>query len=162
MKPPIDSVRYRLGCLLVLVGWLAAAPPCRADEPEIKVHIVAILATEKDKQIDPRLKDIAKKVQEKEPQLTGFQVNRCICAKLTAGKEETFKLVDNQTVTVLFKCKTDKDTRCCLTVKAPRMGEVTYNTTCEKFFPIVTRYQTKEKQRLILAIMVPPCEKKKK
>src|SRR5207245_2211377 len=77
MKPPIDSVRYRLGCLLVLVGWLAAAPPCRADEPEIKVHIVAILAT-------------------------------------------------------------------------------------EKFFPIVTRYQTKEKQRLILAIMVPPCEKKKK
>jgi hypothetical protein len=40
------------------------------------------------------------------------------------------------------------------------MGEVEYTTCCGKFFPIITRYQTKDKERLIIAIRVQPCNKK--
>lgn len=162
MLPSHLSPRIAAAGALTL-GWLlAAATPGRAEEPPVKVQIVVILATDRNQKVEDRLKEIAKKVQEKEPSLTGFQVKRSICAKLTPGQEETFKLVDNQKVSVLFKCKTDKDTRCCLTVKPPLMGEITYNTTCDKFLPIITRYQTKDKQRLIIAIMVPPCDAKKK
>jgi len=46
-----------------------------------------------------------------------------------------------------------------MTIKPPTLGEITYSTTCEKFFPIVTRYVTKDKERLIIAIMVEPCKK---
>jgi hypothetical protein len=33
-----------------------------------------------------------------------------------------------------------------------------YTSACGKFFPIVTRYQTKERERLIIAIMVRCCK----
>ena len=38
-----------------------------------------------------------------------------------------------------------------MTVKPPMVGQITYTTCCEKFFPIVTRHVTKEKDRLITA-----------
>ena len=43
-----------------------------------------------------------------------------------------------------------------LAVKAPLAGEITYTTCCSKFFPIMTRYLTKDNERLIIAIMVKP------
>jgi hypothetical protein len=37
------------------------------------------------------------------------------------------------------------------------VGEITYSTICGKCFPIVTRFQTKDRERLIVAVMVRPC-----
>src|SRR5262245_33574233 len=159
----LKSIPFAKIAALALAGFLlGAAVTVRAEEQPIKVQILVILATDQNKKVDGPLMEIAQKVKEKEPSLTGFQVKRRICAKLSPGMEETFKLLDDQSVTVLFKCKTDEDTRCCLTIKPPLMGEITYNTACSKFLPIITRYQTKDKERLIIAIMVPPCESKKK
>ena len=53
----------------------------------------------------------------------------------------------------------DSKNRVGLTMKAPLQGEIQYTTCCGKFFPIVTRYQTKDKEVLILAIRVQPCKK---
>ena len=47
--------------------------------------------------------------------------------------------------------------RVSLSILAPSMGEIEYQTVCGKFLPIVTRYQTKSKERLILAVRVQPC-----
>ena len=52
----------------------------------------------------------------------------------------------------------DSKNRVGLTVKAPLQGEIQYTTCCGKFFPIVTRYQTKNKELLIVAIRVQPCK----
>jgi hypothetical protein len=42
------------------------------------------------------------------------------------------------------------------------MGEITYSCCCGKYFPIITRYQTKDNERLIIAIGVHCCDKEKK
>ena len=47
-------------------------------------------------------------------------------------------------------------------IPPPLVGEITYMTICGKFFPIVTRYQTKDKDRLIIAVMVKPCNGEKR
>ena len=73
------------------------------------------------------------------------------------GRRRSFKLVEDQFVEVTVKHKSKGGDKVCLVVKPPMVGEIKYSTTCGKFFPIVTRYQTKSQERLIIAIMVPPC-----
>ena len=46
-----------------------------------------------------------------------------------------------------------------MTIKPPMLGDITYTTCCERFFPIVTRHVTQDKERLIIAIMVEQCKK---
>ena len=41
------------------------------------------------------------------------------------------------------------------------LGEITYACTFEKFFPVVTPYQTKAGQQLIVAVMAAPVVPKK-
>ena len=51
-----------------------------------------------------------------------------------------------------------QEKRVSLAVTAPDQGEIEYRCVCDKFLLIVTRYQTKSKERLILAIRVQPCK----
>jgi hypothetical protein len=145
--------------LIAVMAGFSAAPQPPADERHVTV--VAVLATDKNKQIDPRVAGIAEEVQKLEPGLTGFRVVRSTNKPITLGKRDTFPLVDNETLTVLLQPTDAKDgqERIRLTVKAPLAGEITYSCCTAKFFPIMTRYLTRDNERLIVAIMVKPAKK---
>ena len=149
--------------LVLLLGVLGVAePPApRAGEETVRICVVAIVATDRDNLVDHRLRCIAKEVQKKEPTLTGFRLVTLNCKPVAVGGKETFKLVEGETATVEVLQAADEEDRVRLTVKAPLMGEITYGTCCGKYFPMMTRYQTKDKDRLILAVMVKPCSAKK-
>jgi hypothetical protein len=150
--------------LPALATGLLSAPEARAEDRQICV--VAILATDKNTQVDPRVKCIAEEVQKVEPGLTGFRVAQTSCKGVAVGKRETFALVDSEMLTVLLQQISGKEggkdkegERARLSVKAPLQGEIAYTTCCSKFFPIMTRYLTKDNERLIIAIMVKPAKK---
>ncbi|MGE3809337.1 MAG: hypothetical protein AB7K24_32125 [Gemmataceae bacterium] len=139
-----------LTLLLVSVGALRAAD-------EIKVVVIAVLASEDSKEVDPKLKCIADKVQKVEPKLTGFRLARTTTRMVAVGRSDKFPLVDDEVVTVTLDRPADEQNRVSVTVKPPNLGAIAYTSCCGKFFPIVTRYQTKKKERLIIAIMVETC-----
>lgn len=141
--------------------FLGRSPACQTGEQKVKVCVVAILASEKEGEIDPRLKSIAEEVRKREPQLKSFELALMSCKSLPVGaKPAAFKLVEEQEAQVVVQHGSDQDDRVGLTVKAPLQGGITYRTVCGKFLPIVTRYKTAEKKRLILAVMVKPCKSK--
>jgi hypothetical protein len=144
--------------LLAVLAALSSQSAVRAEERQITV--VAVLATDKNTQVDPRVKSIAEEVQKIEPGLTGFRVVRTTAKAIAVGARETFPLVDNEVLAVVIQQaggkEKEKDERVRLAVKAPLAGEITYTTCCSKFFPIMTRYLTKDNERLIIAIMCKP------
>jgi hypothetical protein len=160
MSPtPAHTRLFRLST--ALAALLALAPPARAVE-DVEVTVVAILATtDKGAKVQPEVAAIAKQVQKKYPDLTGFRLAQMTCQPMTVGKAETFPLVDKEVATVTVEEPADKHDRVCLRVKPPGVKEITYTSCCGKFFPIVTRYHTKDQQeRLITAVMVGTCKEK--
>jgi hypothetical protein len=149
--------RRLLWVLAIATGPLAAAP-C-GDAEEVKVTVAVILATDRNNQVARELKGIAQEVQKKYPNLLGFRLGEITCKSLTVGTSDKFALVDEEVATVLVRHAADSKNRVGLTVKPPLQGEIQYTTCCGKFLPIVTRYETKEKDRLIIAIRVQPCKK---
>ncbi len=153
------SVRCRaaLGALLAV---LAAAGTLVAAEPAIKVSVVAILASETDQKVDPKLKDIADEVRRLNPRLTGFRLAKTSCKSVTVGTRDSFDLVSDQVAVVTVEGR-EADGRVRLKIAPPLLGEITYMTTCGKFLPIITRYKTDKQEMLILAVRVQPCPGKK-
>lgn len=158
--------RFWLLNLLALAASTATATPVHAED--VKVTVVAVLATSRTDTVDPKLKGIADEVRKIDPVLTGFRIARTTSKSLTIGKRETFPLVEDTEATVLIQQQMgtgkkdkdkDKEERYRLAVKAPMVGEITYTTCCTKFFPIMTRYQNRDGDRLIIAIMVEPAKK---
>jgi len=148
----------RLLCLLAIAASLVDAAP-RGRAEEVKVTVVVILATDRNKEVARELKCIAQEVQKKYPNLTSFRLEQITRKSLPVGKSEQFALVDDEVAMVLVRHAADSKNRVGLTVKAPLQGEIQYTTCCGKFLLIVTRYQTKDEDRLILAIRVQPCKK---
>jgi hypothetical protein len=159
MTWPIRGSR-RLFILLMMTALFA--PFSLAFAEEVRVVVVEILASDRHANVDKDLKCIAEEVQKKEPTLTGFRQGRMTCKAVTVGAAEKFPLAEGQSATVTVQHGADKNNRVGLKVKPPLIGEITYTTCCGKYFPIVTRYQTKEGERLIVAIMVKPCKDKEK
>jgi hypothetical protein len=154
------SLTCRPAALLIAALTLgAAAAPGHAEE-RVQVTVLAILATEDNAKVDEQLKCIAQKVQKVEPKLTGFRLARTSAKSLEVSKVSKFTLVDGLTVGVTVEHGADEKNRVGLTVKPPQIGEISYTSCCGKYFPIVTRYRTADKERLIIAIMVEPCKKK--
>jgi hypothetical protein len=147
--------------LLTLAVATFSALPARAEE-SVEVTVVAIVASERSTDIHPKLKTVAREVQKVDPKLTGFRLARATRRRVAVGVKESFPLIDCKDAAVTVRKSCGKDGRVELTVKPPLVGEITYTTCCEKYFPIVTRYQTEDKDRLIVAIMVEPCKNKKK
>ena len=145
-----------------LIGMaLLAAGPSRGEEKEtVQVSVLAILATERDDRIDPRLTCIAKEIRKTHPELTGFQINKMTRRSLTIGSRETFELVGDQKAVVAVQHGADEQNRVEVKIAPPQMGEITYDTCCGKFFPIVTPVRTKDNDLLILAVRVQPCHGK--
>jgi hypothetical protein len=148
--------------LLPLAFVLCANGTARAcgDEEEVQVTIVSVLATSKDKKIDKKLTDLAKKIQEKWPELTGFKIDKQVRESMIVGKERQFEFVDEKKAVVTVCQGADDDNKVRLKVKLPCTGEYCYKTCCGKFFPIATCHKTKKGECLFIAVMVEPCKGK--
>lgn len=147
----------------VMLAFLAILP-LRADEKKqngdskIRVTVLAILATDKNKEVEKELMEIAKEVQKKEPSLTGFKIDRTSTKLMKIGQKEKFPLTEETEVVVILK--EEEDHRISITIKPPTVGAISYSCCCGKYFPVITRYQTKDQSRLIIAVMVKPCTTK--
>ena len=142
---------------LILLAALPASS--RADDENIEVKVVAVLATSENSKVDPRLAGLAPEVQKTHPHLTGFEVERQSKKPMKIGDTASFQLVDKTEVTITLK---ERDKNGCVTIKVdpPTLGEFTYSCCCGKYMPVVTRHETKDKKQLIIAVMVQPCKKK--
>jgi hypothetical protein len=140
---------------LGLFALIAGAEP---KTPAVRVSVVAILASETDTVIDPRLKCIACELQKMNPKLTGFRYGTMTRRSVPVDEETSFDLVEGQKVKVTVEKGMDKDARVQLKVTPPLIGEIAYDSACGKFLPIITRYRTEKKNEvLILAVCVQPC-----
>ncbi len=170
-----EASRFRLprprgagcGCAALVLLLLAPRPGLVCpDKPlapgEVRVSIVSILACEKSNRVDPRVECIAREVQKVHPHLKGFRMAKMTCKAVPVRGTETFELVVDQEAQVTVVKPNDKDGRVQLKVTPPTLGEITYTTACGKFFPIVTRYHTKNGELLIIAVRVQPCDGGKK
>lgn len=128
-------------CLTVVAGSLAGPQP-QLQPKQIKVTVVAILASECEGSVDPRLKAIAEEVQKLHPQLKRFAVANITNQSFKAGEKATFKLVEAATADVTIFCCGDMNDRVGIRVVPPLQGEIDYRAVCGKFLPIVTRYYT--------------------
>jgi len=145
--------------LIGSIGLAGLSPPCPCvgEKDPVKVTLVVILASEKGTTIDPQLAAIAVEVQKLHPQLKNFTLKRMESKSLKYAEKVSLAAVENKNVDMVIKHGADKDNRVAIAVTAPSMGEIEYRSVCGKFLPIVTRYQTKTKELLILAIRVQPC-----
>jgi hypothetical protein len=157
--PGVTRLRLWVALAVLLAGLCSS--PARADDGKIQVTVISILATDKNTEIDEKLKDIAKEIQKKEPTLTGFKVERITIKPVKIGEKESFNVFDEKTVVVVTLEKNEKDGTVSLTIKPPTVGEITYTCCCGKYFPVITRFQTADKSRLIVAVMARPCPMKK-
>ena len=107
-----------------------------------------------------QLKQIADEIQKRDPQLKNFKLQSMTNRKLAENEKSIFKLVDQKTVDVVVKHGADETNKVGVAVTAPDQGEIEYRAVCGKFLPIVTRYQTKGRERLIVAVRVEPCQAK--
>src|SRR5208282_4838408 len=131
-----------------------AAPAVRAEGGGgVRVTVVAILASEHNTDADPKLKEPADEVHKQRKDWTGFRLATMASKMMQTGDSNTFPLVDKQAALVGVEQVPDKE-HVTLKVKPPDLtGEIVYTTLCGKYFPILTRYQTKEGDHLIVAIM---------
>jgi hypothetical protein len=159
-------VGWRLWIFGLLLGPLAVLTSVTPAQEEktpgrrIRVTVLVILASEKSDKIDPRVKCIAAEVRKRNPQLKGFQLGPMSQKSLAVDQVATFPLVEGQTAQVVVKKALCSKNKVELAVIPPCQGEIVYRTVCDKFLPIVTRCQTKNQERLILAVRVQPCNMK--
>jgi hypothetical protein len=148
--------------LSIICLTLVMAPPAPAQAPcpgkNVKVTLVVILASEQGNKVDKELRALAREVQIKNPNLKSFRIKSMAIKSLAADEKCIIPLVDNKTATIVIKHGADREKRISLAVTAPDQGEIVYRCVCDKFLPIVTRYQTRNDERLILAIGVQPCK----
>lgn len=143
-----------LTAVVAFCGSVATSCP---DGEKIKVTVAVIFASTKEKAVDPRLKALAAEIGKQNPQFTGFKLHEMTCRSLSPKTKTEFKLPEGQKVLVTVKHGADDGNRVGLSVTAPNQGEIEYRTVCGKFLPLITRYETTNKERLILAIRVQPC-----
>jgi hypothetical protein len=146
-------------CWFILIAaGLGAGEEPKADA---KVTVVAILATDRNSEVDPKVKCVADEVQKLDDHkyLTGFRQARMTTHGAVIGKAVTFNLVDSQEVSVTVLDVAGVQGKVRLTVKPPTLGNITYSTACGKCLPIVTRYKTKDNELLIIAVLVKQCPK---
>jgi hypothetical protein len=97
-------------------------------------------------------------VRIKNPNFTSFVIKSMSTKSLAANEKTIIPLVEGKTATITIKHGADTEKRISLAFTAPGQGEIVYRCVCDKFLPIVTRYETMNNERLILAIRVQPCK----
>jgi hypothetical protein len=157
----------RAFALLVVACGLTLPMGGRADDPKkdkekekdapVRVTVVVILATTENNVVDKKLTDLAAEVQKRSPELVGFKLSETLQKSVPVGDSHTFDLLEKQTLQVTIDKPKDKTGRVGLTVTPPGGEAVSYTCACDKFFPLVTTYKTKEGKKLIVAIGAKPC-----
>jgi hypothetical protein len=147
--------------LLAFVPLLAIPCTDQPKEGKIKVTMLVILASENGNEIDKQIKNIAEEVQKLNPNFTSFKYKAYECQSLARDEKGMFKTLDKKVAMVVIRQAADAENRVILAVTPPDQAEIEYRCACGKFLPIITRYQTKKKERLILAVRVEPCNKGK-
>jgi hypothetical protein len=134
---------------------------CPAEDP-VRVTVVVVLASSQDIGVDKKLAELAREVQKRDSTLIGFKLKATEAKSIPIGDGHTFELVDKQVLRVRVEQSRDEEGRISLTIKPPGLDKITYHCTCGKFFPVVTPYQTKSGEVLIIAVMAKPCMAGKK
>jgi hypothetical protein len=156
--------REALPLLAVLVlGGVAAAcsqpfGDCGGAPKKIKVTVVVVLASEEGNEIDPRLTHVAEELRKRDKRLSSFKVKSITVRKLAENEKSVFKLVDEKSADVVVKHGADEGNRVGIAVTAPDQGEIVYRAACGKYLPIVTRHLTKNRELLVVAVRVDPCQ----
>ncbi|MBX9623048.1 MAG: hypothetical protein K2X82_04460 [Gemmataceae bacterium] len=150
-----------------MVGLLAAlAVWCPHDDPppagNVRVTVVAVLATAANAKVDPKLEELARAVRKRDPKLTGFRVAGTEAKSIPVGDGATFPLVEKQELAVTVDRPKDANGRVGLTIRPPELGDITYTCACDKYLPVVTPYKTKAGDTLIVMVMGKPCTGQKK
>jgi hypothetical protein len=150
--------------VLLIVGIAVACSDPPADQngapKKVKVTLVVVLASEEGSTIDPRLKQVAEELRKRDKRLSSFKVQSITIRKLAENEKSVFKLVDQKSADVVVKQGADEDNRVDIAVTAPDQGEILYNAACGKYLPIVTRHHTKNRELLVVAVRVDPCQEK--
>ncbi len=153
----MTDLRKLIACLPVaLLGSLLAAPAAVA-QTHIKVTVVAILATDRTKDVTPCLECLAKEIRKTQSQFTGFRAVRVTRLRLEVNQEGKFPLVDQKEASAVVLQPADKDNWVTLKVRAPGLETIVYRSKCGKFFPLMTGYETGNGERLFIAVAVAPC-----
>lgn len=158
-----DHRQSCLGLLLLAAllasGWSLASEkmPETKGRRQVRVSVVIILACEKSTKVAPQLEGVAEEVRKLHNQLKGFRLEKLGCKALKVGDSHQFDLPEGKAMTVVVQRAADKMDQVRLKVKPPLMGEITYETPCGKFLPIVTPLRTKKNELVIVAIRVQPC-----
>jgi hypothetical protein len=123
----------------------------------IRVTVVVILASSAAGPIDPALEELAREVRKREPKLRSFRLVATEAQSIPVGQQGLFALVEKQQVQVRIDTSQDPRGRVRLTVSAPGVEQLSYTCVCDKYFPVVTPYRTRNGETLIIAIMAKPC-----
>lgn len=154
------TIRNRWLAAVSIVAALGAAPPCEDKKESVEVAVIAILASDRNDKVDPKLACIAREVRKSHKDLKGFQMATVTRRSLAVGQKSVFKVVDKGEVGVTVQQGADGNDRVQVKVSPPGMGEITYDTSCGKFLPIVTPFRTKNNELLIVAVCIRPCHEK--
>src|SRR5947199_8981334 len=108
----------------VLTAFLFVS--CPGDDKPVSVTVVIVLATEQNAAVDPKLKELAKEVQKRDPKLTGFKLVATECKSVPVGDSATVNLTDKQTLKMTVDRAKDKEELISLTLNPPGKDAVTY------------------------------------
>ena len=134
---------------------------CPTEDP-VRVTVVVILASTEDAKVDPKLAALAKEVQKRDKTLVGFKIVASEAKSIPVGGGYAFDLMDEQVLKVTVEKPKDGNGQIWLMMKPPGLEKIKYGCACDKFFPVVTPYQTKAGEVLIVAVMAKPCTLGKK
>ena len=140
--------------------WAAVAtlgPAALRAEETVKVTVIAILASDKHKEVDKRLTAFAEEVQKKHPSLTGFRVAHSTTEKLTLGVTKNFPLTDGESLDLTANASQTEAGKITITLKPPKLDQITYNCVCERYFSMATQHFTKDREQLFIAVTGKPC-----
>jgi hypothetical protein len=159
MSPTPFAFLSRAVFAIAIIG-LPLSAAVAADGDNVRVSVVAVLATDKNDKVDPKIDCIAKEAQKHDPKLTGFRIAHMTTKPLTIGGKDDFELCAEQCLHVVVEKKGDEEGRFQMRITPPQMGDITYTTTCGKFFPVMTPYRNKAGELLIIGVRIQPCNGK--
>jgi hypothetical protein len=161
IDPEFAMADLRTRMFAALIVTVAAILPGQVSAQDVRVTVITIMA-DKSNTVDSKLTEVAREVKKVEPGLTGFRLGKTGHRDITVGQKEAIKLFDDKdyTTDIRLVAKDDSKKRATIEIKPPLAGAITYETTYDKFFPIVTRAVV-DGERVIIGYMVKPAEKSK-
>ncbi len=145
----------------VVPMMLRAEEPKKKDSTEtkgpIRVVVVVILATKDNNVVDKKLADLAKEMEKRGSEFTGFKIHSVLTESIAVGKSHSFEMLEEQTLKVAIDKPKDEGGRVGLTITPKNGSEVSYTCACDKFLPLLTGYKTKGGPSVIVAVGAKPC-----